>query len=100
MKQKSLRQLAREMGVSPSYLSQIRHGSRPASQKVLNMLSSVKQNVKQEVDTHIANGYNILRAEVAQSVEQRTENPRVPSSILGLGTKREGCKFESRFRPV
>ena len=25
-------------------------------------------------------------AEVAQSVEQRTENPRVPSSILGLGT--------------
>ena len=25
-------------------------------------------------------------AEVAQVVEQRTENPRVPSSILGLGT--------------
>jgi hypothetical protein len=25
-------------------------------------------------------------AEIAQSVEQRTENPRVPSSILGLGT--------------
>ena len=25
-------------------------------------------------------------AEVAQLVEQRTENPRVPSSILGLGT--------------
>ena len=27
-----------------------------------------------------------MGAEVAQSVEQRTENPRVPSSILGLGT--------------
>jgi hypothetical protein len=27
-----------------------------------------------------------LFAEVAQPVEQRTENPRVPSSILGLGT--------------
>ncbi|GAI87316.1 unnamed protein product, partial [marine sediment metagenome] len=26
-------------------------------------------------------------AEIAQSVEQWTENPRVPSSILGLGTK-------------
>ncbi len=39
------------------------------------------------LDTHSANGYNILCAEVAQSVEQRTENPRVPSSILGLGTK-------------
>ncbi len=25
-------------------------------------------------------------AEIAQSVEQRTENPRVPSSTLGLGT--------------
>ena len=27
-------------------------------------------------------------AEVAQQVEQRTENPRVPSPILGLGTFR------------
>ena len=32
-------------------------------------------------------GYNPICAEVAQMVEQRTENPRVPSSILGLGTK-------------
>ncbi len=39
------------------------------------------------LDTHIGNSYNISGAEVAQSVEQRTENPRVPSSILGLGTK-------------
>lgn len=38
------------------------------------------------LDTHNSNGYNISGAEVAQSVEQRTENPRVPSSILGLGT--------------
>ncbi len=28
----------------------------------------------------------IWYAEVAQQVEQRTENPRVPSPILGLGT--------------
>jgi hypothetical protein len=28
----------------------------------------------------------VIIAEVAQLVEQRTENPRVPSSILGLGT--------------
>ena len=40
-KKKSLRQIARELGVSASYLSQIRHGKRPASEKVL---SSVKQN--------------------------------------------------------
>ena len=90
-KKKSLRQLAKELGVSPSYLSQIRHGKRPASERVLSnpsfkTLSNVKQNVKQKVDTHITNSYNNLCAEVAQSVEQRTENPRVPSSILGLGT--------------
>ncbi|HEY87905.1 MAG TPA: helix-turn-helix transcriptional regulator [Dehalococcoidia bacterium] len=36
MKQKSLRQLARELGVSASYLSQIRHGKRPASDKLLS----------------------------------------------------------------
>ncbi len=46
MKQKSLRQLARELGVSASYLSQVKNGKRPASQKVL---SSVKQSVKQIV---------------------------------------------------
>ncbi len=44
MKQKSLRQMARELGVSASYLSQVKNGKRPASQKVL---SSVKQSVKQ-----------------------------------------------------
>jgi hypothetical protein len=38
------------------------------------------------LDTYMANRYNEIRAEVAQSVEQRTENPRVPSSNLGLGT--------------
>ena len=44
MKQKSLRQLAKELGVSASYLSQVRHGKRPASQKVLSMSGqSVKQ---------------------------------------------------------
>ena len=43
--------------------------------------------VEQDLDTLIATSYNIHCAEVAQLVEQRTENPRVPSSILGLGTK-------------
>jgi len=39
-KQKSLRQLARELGVSHSYLSQVRHGKRPASEKVVSILSN------------------------------------------------------------
>lgn len=45
MKQKSLRQLARELEVSHSYLSQVKHSKRPASQKVVSkMVSSGKQN--------------------------------------------------------
>ena len=44
MKQKSLRQLARELGVSASYLSQVKNGKHPASQKVL---SSIKQKQSQ-----------------------------------------------------
>ena len=38
---KSLRQLAKELGVSVSYLSQVKNGKRPDSQKVLSI---VKQN--------------------------------------------------------
>jgi hypothetical protein len=66
-KRKSLRQLAEELGVSHSYLSQVMHGKRPASGKVeeaLKMVSMVSKNRSQ----------------------QRTENPRVNSSILFLGT--------------
>ena len=86
MKQKSMRQLARELGVSHSYLSQVKHGKRPASDKVVSkMVSSGKQNL----DIYTSKYYNSNRAEVAQLVEQRTENPRVPSSILGLGTRKE-----------
>ena len=36
----SLRALAKELGVSASYLSQVRHGKRPPSEKLLNMLGS------------------------------------------------------------
>ena len=52
------------------------------------------QLIKKEISNMVSNrllkvddlGYNPTCAEVAQTVEQRTENPRVPSSILGLGT--------------
>ena len=36
------RQLAEELGVSPSYLSQVRHGKRPISAEVLGVASSKK----------------------------------------------------------
>jgi hypothetical protein len=45
---------------------------------------------EREIDSDGASDYNFNRAEVAQTVEQRTENPRVPSSILGLGTRNFG----------
>ena len=54
MKQKSMRALAKELSVSPSYLSQVMTGKRPASKKVLSKLEeelsvNVKQSVKQVV---------------------------------------------------
>jgi len=39
MKQKSLRQLAKELGVSASYLSQVKNGKRPPSKKLLSNTS-------------------------------------------------------------
>jgi hypothetical protein len=36
---------------------------------------------------HFYNSF-CFSAEIAQPVEQGTENPRVPSSILGLGTRK------------
>jgi transcriptional regulator with XRE-family HTH domain len=90
MKQKSLRQLAREIGVSHSYLSQVKHGKRPASEKVVSkMVSSGKQSLAYVVDSTKEKTYNIPDAEVAQVVEQRTENPRVSGSTPLLGTNHE-----------
>jgi transcriptional regulator with XRE-family HTH domain len=67
MKQKSLRQLARELGVSASYLSQVRHGKRPASRKVLSkMLSNVKQYGANLLDLPVGNSYNNNIAGVAE----------------------------------
>ncbi|MFC1964885.1 helix-turn-helix domain-containing protein [Chloroflexota bacterium] len=47
MEHKSLRQLAREMGVSASYLSQVTHGKKQLSPRVARVLASVYQNVNQ-----------------------------------------------------
>jgi transcriptional regulator with XRE-family HTH domain len=44
-KQKSLRQLAKELGVSHSYLSQVKHGKRPASDKVVSIFSNSEARV-------------------------------------------------------
>ncbi len=54
------------------------------------------------LDTMIGKTYNILQAEVAQVVEQRTENPRVSGSTPLLGTNHEivkGHYIISRMSP-
>ncbi len=59
MEHKSLRQLAKELGVSHSYLSQVQHGKRPASQRVVSgMVSSGKQN-KLDLGTKFGRTYNL-----------------------------------------
>ena len=100
MKKKTLSQLALELGVSSSYLCQVRNGKKKPSKELLTKLPiealiTNKKLTKQVNFTPqpklifgVRKSYNSTQcAEVAQSVEQRTENPRVPSSILGLGTR-------------
>ena len=73
MKQKSLRQLARELGVSASYLSQVKHGKRPASQKVLSkVLSNVKQKVDAETTTSYNSTYEAGVAELADAADLKS----------------------------
>jgi hypothetical protein len=87
------------LGVSSSYLCQVRSGKKKPSKELLTKLpiEALITNKKVTKQVNIAPQktvafterklYNSKRiAEVAQVVEQRTENPRVPSSILGLGT--------------
>ena len=85
MRQKSSRQLARELGVSASYLSQVIHGKRPASEKVLGrlnsevlskMLSSSALNGKQHnLAVNTALCYNPDRLGIRLAVGRRTLNP-------------------------
>ena len=73
MKEKSLRQLARELGVSASYLSQVKNGKKKASSKVLTkMLTSVNHN---EVDVRAYFRYNLDVLGNSLVVGQRTLNP-------------------------
>jgi transcriptional regulator with XRE-family HTH domain len=59
-KQKSLRQLSRELGVSASYLSQVTNGKRPASVKLKGSFDNYVQSVKQSVKQNPAKNGRIL----------------------------------------
>ena len=92
MKQKSLRQVAKELGVSASYLSQIRHGKRPASEKMLNTLlfkdvQDVQESVKHDkVAKECYNSINPIVNEGSLghrlAVGQRTLDPLAEVRIL------------------
>jgi transcriptional regulator with XRE-family HTH domain len=74
MKTKSLRQIAKDISVSHSYLSQVINGKRPASEKVLTTL--------------LTNGllqsdflpYNEAKCQRSSGVEQRFRKPPVVGS--------------------
>ena len=56
MKQKSLRQLAKELGVSASYLSQVKNGKRHASDRLLSSPIYAKLLSKSVKQTKAARG--------------------------------------------
>ncbi len=81
MKKQSLRQLARELGVSASYLSQVKHGKRPASKKVLSKIeASVKQN-RPDLPGGGVFVKLLAHGPLAQLAEQLTLNQQVTGSI-------------------
>ena len=81
----SLRQLARQLGVSASYLSQVKSGKRPPSQKLLSNVDirrmlTVKQSVKHEFDVTTSRSYNSNTCQRSSGVEQRFRKPSVVGS--------------------
>ena len=81
----SLRQLASQLGVSASYLSQVKNGKRPPSQKLLSNsdirhMLTVKQNVKHNVDVNTSKRYNLNTCQRSSGVEQRFRKPSVVGS--------------------
>jgi transcriptional regulator with XRE-family HTH domain len=77
----SLRQLAKQLGVSASYLSQVKNGKRPPSQKLLSNPSfKMVSNVKHDVDADKSKSYNLFLCQRSSGVEQRFRKPSVVGS--------------------
>ena len=81
MESKSLRAIAKELGVSHSYLSQVINGKRPASEKVLTtLLTSGLMKSRNS-------SYNERTWQRSSAVEQGTHKPLVAGSIPAAATK-------------
>ena len=77
----SLRQLSRQLGVSASYLSQVKNSKRPPSQKLLSNTDVRKLlNVKHDVDADMSKSYNLFQCQRSSGVEQRFRKPPVVGS--------------------
>ena len=87
MKQQSMRQLTRELGVLHSDLSQARNGKRPVSVKVVSKMVS---NGKYIIDDNDYGEYNFSYAGVAELADA-TDLKSVGEILVGssptLGTK-------------
>ena len=70
-KQKSLRQLARELGVSHSYLSQVQHGKRPASEKLQEALNTVSMVSESQGEIGTSNPLGGIRLSLVGSTPMR-----------------------------
>ena len=67
MKTKSLRQLAKEMDITHSYLSQVIHEKRPASSQVVSKMVSILSNSKDLGDEITGKFYRIIEANDSKS---------------------------------
>ena len=76
----SLRSAAKELDVSHSYLSQVIHGKRPASEKVLTTLLTSGLLKSDYLP------YNESTSQRSSVVEQRFRKPSVKSSTLFAGS--------------
>ena len=91
MKEKSLRQMARESGVSESYLSQIMNGKRPASAKVISKMRQIDKQKNAQNGTifnDIRHG-GVLeladRQDLGSCVERRVgSSPTFPTTYIEL----------------
>jgi len=81
MEKESLRAIAKELGVSRSYISQVIHGVRPASEKVLTTLLTsglLRDNFLT---------YNEAKCQRSSGVEQRFRNSMLKCQPVVLRSK-------------
>ena len=77
MREISLRQLAKDIGVSQSYLSQIKSGNRPPSKKVISKLRAIDKQKHPVSGCSKSNVNDIITRTlgISLAVGQRTLDP-------------------------